>query len=563
VIELTIAAPSHPSLVFHEISELEAAGGKHGFVVSSTLDMPPGVVDVDLYARDPIDLETVTVTAWHVPGSRQWALDETFYANQARSDLTTKPSAEPDPTAKPSARSVQLLSTAGLRKGSLLALFPDQDSDPEVVGIASIDPSTWSATLERPLSGVYDLARSFISGNVAKIVQGTVERSTIGSSDGSTASLRLPLHASPLLYVLRDSEPDPVPDVTVFVRTAADDTGGSPVQKWDRVDDFEGQGPTKRVWCLDIDPDGTAFVVFGDGKRGAIPPSGRDNIEVQVRLGSGADGNLKAGAINQLVTGNLAVKSTANLKAAAGGSAPDGAADAREEAFAHRLPADRVVSASDCVLAALGVSDVISAALDPAVPAKPAAPANPAPGKPPAPTIPAATAKPAVRDIPLRLVVAMKDRRDPTPEDIKAVHDRVTKTIPVTAKVSLDVVPAEQRAVHLVVEVRPANADVIDNVRKAFGTGPDGFFAAARWDIGEPLRLGAVYDALFHVAGVEHARVLWMADTPLPEGEPRTGLAPDVFDPGATGVVRCDNDPVDDPFGRLGTFRLQAPETDA
>src|SRR2546430_12892451 len=48
-------------------------------------------------------------------------------------------------------------------------------------------------------------------------------------------------------------------------------------------------------------------------------------------------------------TGNIAVKSTANLTDAAGGSAGDTPAAAREKAFARRLPSDRVVSAEDCV----------------------------------------------------------------------------------------------------------------------------------------------------------------------------------------------------------------------
>lgn len=520
VIELTVAMTGGGTLAFHEITQAERAGGKHGFMVISKLEAPPGVVDVAVYARDPIELPAVT--AWQVPGSRQWALDQRFYDALAGSDLT----------AKPGATSLQLLSTTGLRQGSRLALFPDPDQPPEIARIASIDPPTWSATLEQPLARVYDLARSSIRGNVASIVQGTVEQITIGSSDGSTASLRLPLPPSPLLYLAGKPGTDPVPDVTVFVRTAADDAGGSSLQPWDRVLDFEDRNPSNRVWRLDVDPAGLAFVVFGDGKRGAIPPAGRDNIEARIRLGSGAAGNLPLGTITQLVTGNLAVRSTTNLTAASGGTAADSAADAREDAFARPLRSDRVVSVDDCIAAALGVSGVIAAALDPATTARS-----------------------------VKLVVAMAGRRDPTPEDLEAVRTWVAGAMPVTARVPLEIAPATQRAVHLVVEigvragVEPA--DVLMRVRTAFGAGPDGFFAAARWDIGEPLRLGAIYDALFHVDGVDHARVLWMADSPLPEGESPPASAPDVFDPGATGVVRCDNDPVADPFGRRGTFRLQ------
>jgi len=115
--------------------------------------------------------------------------------------------------------------------------------------------------------------------------------------------------------------------------------------------------------------------------------------------------------------------------------------------------------------------------------------------------------------------------------------------------------------VHIVVEIGVdrdhAATEVFAAVRDAFGAGAGGFFAADHWDIGEPLGVGAIYDALYHVEGVATARVLWLDGKPLLEGAPVPTAVPDAFDPGATGVVRCDNDPARDPFGRLGTFRLQ------
>jgi len=511
-LQLTVATADGP-VDFTEITLDQAAGGAHGFLLSF-VDTPPGTVDVYLYSQAPVS-PSASITAVQLAGSRWWSLDDKFYTTLSASDLT----------AGPGATSIQLLSTAGLRAGSLLAVFPDAASQPDIAHLASIDPPTWSAVVDPPLPRAYDLARSFMRGNLAPITQGTVDRTTIGSSDGTTASLRLPLqNRSPLLYVIKPGK-EPEPDVTVLV---AD-------QPWTPVLDFTGRTPADRVWRLDVDASGAAFVVFGDGKHGAIPPEGRDNIDAIMRLGSGAAGNLAAGAIGKLVSGNLAVKSTTNLTPAAGGSAGDSPAVAREKAFARRLPSDRVVSAGDCVRIALGESGVIAAALDP--------------------TAPTGT---------LRLVVAMEDRRPPSPEDLAAVHDQVAAAMPVTAHVRLDVAAAEQSAVHLVIEIgvdaAHAAADVFAAVVAAFGAGEAGFFAADRWDIGEPLRLGTIYDAIFQVAGVAHARVLWMASTPLAEGEAVPGPAPDVFDPGATGVVRCDNDPIGDPFGRFGTFRIEPAE---
>jgi hypothetical protein len=515
VLELLVTMPGAPRTVvsFTEISHDEAAGGKHGFLLSSTPDLPPGLVVVSLYAATEL-AATTHVEAWLVPGAQRWVLDRPFYQAMGDADLT----------AVPGAAALPLLSTSGLRAGSALAMFADPTSPPDIVRVTSIDPPTWSAVIDPPLPRVYDLERSFIRGNVAPIVQGAVERITIGGSDGGTPSLRLPLqNREPLLYVVAAGEAQP--DVTVLVSD----------QPWQRVLDFTSRTPTSRVWRLDVAPDGSAFVLFGDGKQGAIPPAGRDHITATVRLGSGAAGNLPAGSINKLVAGNLAIKSTANLTASAGGSAGDSPAVARDKAFARKLPSERVVSTGDCVRAAIGESGVIAAALDPTAP----------PGT-------------------LGLVVAMEDRRDPTAEDLAAVHAQVTGVMPVTASVRLQVAAAAQRAVHLVIELGVAEgfltADVFLAVAAALGAGAGGMFAADQWDIGEPLRLGALYDALFKVDGVGHARVVWMANTPLLQGEAAPGPAPDVFDPGATGVVRCDNDPAGDPFGRRGTFRLQEPD---
>jgi hypothetical protein len=513
---LEITATLGDKLVaFTEITEDQAASGAHGFLIVSSASTPPGAVDVYLYSRTEVP-RTAPITAVQRSGSSQWSLDDKFYTEASRRELT----------AAAGATQVQLLATAGLRAGSQLAVFRDDTSPPDIVHIASIDPPTWSAVVDPPLPRAYDLERSFIRGNLAPIIQGAVDRSTIGSSDGATPSLRLPLqNRLPLLYIDPPGE-EPAPDVTVLV---AD-------QPWTRVLDFTGKTASDRVWRLDIDPDGAAFVVFGDGKRGAIPPAGRDHIDARVRLGSGAAGNLAVGAINKLVSGNLAIKSTTNLTPAAGGSAGDSPAEAREKAFMRRLPSDRVVSAGDCVRAALGDGGVIAAALDPTAPT----------GS-------------------LRLVIAMDDRRTPTPEDLEAVHDRVAGEMPAAARVRFEVAAADQSAVHLVIELgvddSHAAADVFAAVAAAFTADRGGFFAADHWDIGEPLRLGAIYDAILAVDGVAHARVLWMADTALPEGEAPGGPAPDVFDPGATGVVRCDHDPIGDPFGRFGTFRLEpAPE---
>ena len=507
---ITVARSGGGALALREITPAQAAGGVTGFVLVAPDDAPFGTLDAYLYA--PVALAASPPAAQQAPGTQIWTLDPQFY--DALSDAN-------DLTFARGATALQLLSTTGLRTGSQLAIFRDDASPADLVRIATVDPPTWSAALVDPLPQVYDLARSVIRGNLVEVVQGVVETTTLGSSDGTTPSQRLALqNRRPVLHLV-DPDGAPRPDITVRV-------GG---QRWDRVLDFTGQAPTSRVWRLDLDAEGRAAVVFGDGMQGAIPPAGRDTITAAARLGDGSAGNLAAGAITKLVSGNLAVKSTANITPSAGGSAGDDPPAARDKAFAHTLPSERVVSADDCVRAAIGESGVINAALDPTAP-----------------------------DGTVRLVVAMADRRVPSPADLAAIAQQVGDAMPAAASVALEVVPAIQMPVYLVIELDIAQGfepgDVFAAVTAALGTGDGELFAADGWEVGEPLRLGALYDAVFQVGGVAHARVQWMAGTPLPVGAAPPDAAPDIFDPGPVGVVRCDNDPVGDPFGRAGTFRL-------
>ncbi|HEX3762047.1 MAG TPA: baseplate J/gp47 family protein, partial [Kofleriaceae bacterium] len=512
---ITVARSGGAALALREITLAEAAASVSGFVLVAPPDAPFGTLDAYLYT--PVALAASPPAAQQAPGTLIWSLDPPFYAGLSDGN---------DLTLAAGATSLQLLSTTGLRTGSQLAMFHDDASPPDLVRIAVVDPPTWSATLVDPLPQVYDLARSFIRGNLIQVVQGVVETTTLGSSDGTTPSLRLPLqNRQPLLHVV-DPDGAPEPDITVLV-------GG---QRWTRVLDFTGQTPTSRVWRLDIDASGQASVGFGDGVQGAIPPAGRDTITATARLGDGSAGNLAAGAIAKLVSGNLAIRSTTGITPSAGGSAGDDPPAARDKAFAYTLPGERVVSADDCVRAAIGESGVINAALDPTAP-----------------------------DGTVRLVVAMEDRRVPSPADLTAIAQQVSDVMPAAASVALEVVPAIQTPVYLVIELAIADGfepgDVFAAVTTQLGTGDGGLFAADGWEVGEPLRLGTLYDALFQVAGVAHARVLWMAGTPLPDGAAPPDAAPDIFDPGPVGVVRCDSDPAGDPFGRSGTFRLvQRPE---
>jgi hypothetical protein len=267
--------------------------------------------------------------------------------------------------------------------------------------------------------------------------------------------------------------------------------------------------------------------VFGDGVCGAVPPAGTNNITALIRTGEGEAGNIAAGGINKLRDGNLAVKATRNLTDAAGGRKGETADRARETLLGRSVGFERIVSIEDVSRVALEVGEVIHARLDPTATR----------GK-------------------LRLVVALEGRRTPTESILTTIHDRIAARMPATADVTLEVVGARQRAVHLDITLSVSEgyqqAKVLRDVGEAFRATPGGFFAAESWPVGEPLQLGDVYEALFKVAGVAAAQVTWMSTDKVRDGR----AAADVVNPGPAGVIRCDNDPVTDPHQERGSIQF-------
>ncbi len=111
------------------------------------------------------------------------------------------------------------------------------------------------------------------------------------------------------------------PHAEVLVDSAQPSPGEGVWVRWHLVDDFHGSSPSSRHFTLDPI---SGEIGFGDGKRGKIPPVGRNNIMVlQYRTHSSGQGNVPAGAITVLrnPSGELAnIKRLANFEASAGGS---------------------------------------------------------------------------------------------------------------------------------------------------------------------------------------------------------------------------------------------------
>lgn len=96
--------------------------------------------------------------------------------------------------------------------------------------------------------------------------------------------------------------------VNVFIRDNA----------WTQVNDFYSSGAMDNHFCVRIEDNGDAYIVFGDGVSGAIPQVG-ENIIVNYCVHEGSKGNVPAGAINQMVDKISGVDSVTNPEPTTGG----------------------------------------------------------------------------------------------------------------------------------------------------------------------------------------------------------------------------------------------------
>lgn len=166
----------------------------------------------------------------------------------------------------------------------------------------------------------------------------TIGNETLGSSDGKSGQVFTLLHPPVLsdaqIAVLEPDRPsdneleqlrkelEKVDKSARAILSEQDAGSGKGVWvRWHQVEDFYASGPADRHFILD--PIG-GHVIFGNDKRGKIPPVGHDNVQaVRYRSHHGGKGNAAAGVITVLRNpiGDLAaIKSVTNHEKAGGGS---------------------------------------------------------------------------------------------------------------------------------------------------------------------------------------------------------------------------------------------------
>ena len=168
----------------------------------------------------------------------------------------------------------------------------------------------WDLTLEGGLTQEYVRETVVVHGNVVLATHGETVQQLLGSGRPSDPFQRFTLAHEPLTHLQSTDAPS---GAAAALEVRVNDV------RWDEVPTLFGAGPRDRAYALRSDEHGKPYVQFGDGMRGARLPPGSNNVRATYRKGIGAGGNVKSGALAQLLDRPLGVKGVSNPVAASGG----------------------------------------------------------------------------------------------------------------------------------------------------------------------------------------------------------------------------------------------------
>jgi hypothetical protein len=197
--------------------------------------------------------------------------------------------------------------------------------------------------------GAFRLGYLRLLGNIGRLTHGKSLTEVLGDSDGVTPFQRLTLAKTPVAHAAGRDGAEPQLEVRV---------GGALFR---RVVDFEDSASADAVYVTERSADGTISVVFGDGKHGAVPPSGKRHVQAVYRQGIGEVGNAAIRAVSKITKAHPLLESAYNPVPVVGGVEPASPEEVRVEAPLYLATFDRAVSVEDHAKLALRVPGVTRA----------------------------------------------------------------------------------------------------------------------------------------------------------------------------------------------------------
>lgn len=209
----------------------------------------------------------------------------------------------------------------------------------EVVLLSEIVHAAGFTTLffASALRHTYVRATVSLNANVVAATHGESVTEVLGSGNGSVPNQRFEPKKPPITYVASDDPSGRESTLEVRINEL----------RWDEVPSLYGQPADARVYTVRLDDDGAPAVVFGDGRHGARPPTGSDNVVARYRTGIGLAGEVDAGRLSVLQVRPLGIREAVNPVPATGAEDPEQLDDARGNAPLTVRTLDRIVSLRD------------------------------------------------------------------------------------------------------------------------------------------------------------------------------------------------------------------------
>lgn len=211
--------------------------------------------------------------------------------------------------------------------------------------------------------------RRILSNCVDAYNHETIRNEVLGSSDGSPMQafklLRGPVLPDEEILVRERQMPsaEELADLGPDAAVRAEPDNPQSVDVWvryRRVESFFASGPRSRHYVIDY---ASGEVRFGDGRRGMVPPEGRNSIMAPTyRIGGGAVGNVNANTITSIGRSLAYVDGVTNPIAATGGADRETVEEAKARAPYTIKNRDRAVTAEDFETLALRASTTLARA---------------------------------------------------------------------------------------------------------------------------------------------------------------------------------------------------------
>jgi predicted phage baseplate assembly protein len=221
--------------------------------------------------------------------------------------------------------------TTGIRASELVMLAGVDQKEAPGEKIRSV------LKLANRLSYTYKRDTVIIYGNVVKATHGETRREVLGGGDATRSMQAFTLKQPPLTYVSAANSEGIESTLHVRVNDV----------EWKETDTFAVSKPQDRSFITKTDDDSNTTVIFGNGEKGARPPTGAENITAVYRNGIGKPGNVKAEQITLLMTKPIGLKEVINPIRASGGADKETRDQARRNVPIALLALDRLVSTVD------------------------------------------------------------------------------------------------------------------------------------------------------------------------------------------------------------------------